>query len=120
MKNLHFKSRLHFRFENGKMTGSADVKRDILINKDSTNDNIYHISIKNPNEGSLIMAPKAMKIIGNEMGKLTLEGIKLNDGDNKWGNDFSDYGIQLTQDISGEIGTISLSLKDRNVLITYQ
>lgn len=120
MQNINFKSKVHFRFENGEMTGSADVAREVRILKDEKNEKIFHVSILDPETNGETMVPKAMKITGEELGKLTLTGITLHDPDNIWGFDFSDYGVQLMQDITGNIGTISLLMVDRNILITYQ
>lgn len=120
MQNIRFKSKVHFRFENGDMTGSADVAREVRILKDENNEDIFHVSILDPETNDETMAPKAMKITDEELGKLTLTGIEIGDPDNTWGFDFSDYGVQLIQDITGNIGTISLLMIDRNILITYQ
>lgn len=127
MRNVHLESQHHMRFENGKMTENSpvQVRRDVYALKDEENSNIYHVYIKDPENGNYIMEPKAMKIIKDEMGmKITLEGITLNDPDNKWGFDFSDYGIQFIASamtgMTGQPGTASLLLKDRDILITYQ
>ena len=127
MKNIHLKSQHHIRFENGEMTKNSpvQVRRDVHAIKDEENPIIYHVYIKEPENGNYIMTPKAMKIVSDEMGmKITLEGITLNDPDNRWGFDFSDYGIQFiasaTTGITGQPGTASLLMKDRNILIAYQ
>jgi hypothetical protein len=114
------------RFENGKMTENSplQIRRDVYATKDDQDEEIYHVYIKDPENDSYIMQPKAMKIIQNDGFKITLEGLKLNDIKNRWGFDFSDYGIQFIMSalsgLSGQPGTASLLLKDRDVLITYQ
>jgi len=115
------------RFENGEMKkgGPTHVRRDVYAVKDEENPSIYHVYIKDPENGNYLMEPKAMKVIKDEMGmKITLEGVALNDPDNKWGFDFSDYGIQFIASamtgMTGQPGTASLLLRDRNILITYQ
>jgi len=126
MRNVHLKSQHHIRFENGQMTknGLTQVRRDVYAIKDEENPKIYHVSIKDPETGNYLMVPKAMKIIKDEMVKITLEGISLNDPDNKWDSDFSDYGIQFVASamtgMTGQPGTASLLLKDRDILISYQ
>lgn len=126
MRNVFIKSNFHMRFENGKMTENSPlhVRRDVYAIKDDQNDEIYHVYIKDPENDSYIMQPKAMKIIQNDGFKITLEGLKVNDINNRWGFDFSDYGIQFIMSalsgLSGQPGTASLLLKDRDVLITYQ
>ena len=124
MNNVLLKSNFHFRQENGEMK-KADVRRDVYAVKDENNSEIYHVYIKDPENGNFLMEPKAMKIINDEMGmRITLEGIKQNDPDNIWGFDFRDYGIQFIASamtgMTGQPGTASLLLKDRNILITYQ
>ncbi len=126
MRNVHLKSTTQIRFESGNMTKNSPTRayRDVYAIKDDENSNIYHVYIKDPDTDSFTMQPKAMKIISDEMVKITLEGIKLHDKDNRWGFDFSDYGIQFIMSISssmnGQPGTASLLLKDRDILITYQ
>ena len=126
MRNVLLKSNFHTRFENGKMTENSpiQVRRDVYAVKDEECPGIYHVYIKDPENDSYIMEPKAMKIVKDEIMKITLEGITANDQDNKWGFDFSDYGIQFIASamtgMTGQPGTASLLLKDRNVLITYQ
>lgn len=127
MRNVFLKSNFHMRFENGEMTkgGPTHIRRDVYAVRDEENSKIYHVYIKDPENGNYLMEPKAMKIINDEIGmKITLEGITLNDPDNIWGFDFSDYGIQFIASamtgMTGQPGTASLLLKDRNILIVYQ
>lgn len=115
------------RFENGKMSEKSpvQVRRDVYAVKDENNPKIYHVYIIDPENGNYLMEPKAMKIIKDEMSmRITLEGITLNDPDNIWGFDFSDYGIQFIASamtgMTGQPGTASLLMKDRDILITYQ
>jgi len=114
------------RFENGELSKNSPVqaKRDVYATRDDENDRIYHVYIKDPESDNFVMEPKAMKIIKTEMIKITLEGITESDIDNRWGYDFSDYGIQFIMSalsgISGQPGTASLLLKDRDILIAYQ
>jgi hypothetical protein len=118
---------MHFRFENGAMTADSpsSVRRDILAIKDTENERIYHVSINDPELGQQAMSPKPMKIIEDLNGmKFTLEGLGLNDPDNRWGQKFDDYRIQFTasamSSMTGQPVTASLLLKGRNILITYQ
>lgn len=127
MRNVYLKSNFHIRFENGKMSEKSpvEVRRDVYAVRDENNPIIYHVYIKDPENGNYLMEPKAMKIVKDEMGmKITLEGITLNDPNNIWGFDFSDYGIQFIASamtgMTGQPGTASLLLKDRDILITYQ
>lgn len=126
MRNVYNKSNFHMRFENGKMTENSPlhIRRDVYATKDDQDDEIYHVYIKDPEDNSYIMQPKAMKIIQNDGFKITLEGLKINDINNRWGFDFSDYGIQFIMSVlsglNGQPGTASLLMKDRDVLITYQ
>lgn len=115
------------RFENGEMTKREPtyVRRDVYAVRDEDNSKIFHVYIKDTENGNYLMEPKAMKIINDEVGmRITLEGITLNDPDNIWGFDFSDYGIQFIASamtgMTGQPGTASLLLKDRNILIVYQ
>lgn len=127
MRNVLLKSNFHMRYENGEMTKREPtyVRRDVYAVRDEGNSKIYHVYIKDPENGSYLMEPKAMKIVNDEVGmRITLEGITLNDPDNIWGFDFSDYGIQFIASamtgMTGQPGTASLLLKDRNILIVYQ
>lgn len=126
MKNVVIKSTMQFRFENGDMTDESPMEatRDVYATRDAENPGIYHVAIKNPEDDTYIMAPKAMKIAKNEGVKITLEGLSDNDPDNIWNSDFSDYGIQFSMNakstFTGQPGMASLLLKDRGVLITYQ
>ncbi len=125
MRNIHLKSEHHIRFENGEMSKNSPVKirRDVFAQRDEKNTEIYHIYIKDVND-NFIMEPKAMKVIENKMIEVTLEGISLNDPDNRWGLDFSNYAIKFTlsalSGLTGESGTAILVLKDRNISIAYQ
>jgi len=124
MRDIVLKSNFHMRFENGKMKEQTHVRRDVYAVKDEESPSIYHVYIKDPENGNYLMEPKAMKIIKVEMWKITLEGVTLNDPDNKLDSDFSDYGIQFISSamtgMTGQPGTACLLLKDRNLLITYQ
>lgn len=127
MRNVFLKSNFHMRFENGEMTKREPtyVRRDVYAVRDEDNSKIFHVYIKDTENGNYLMEPKAMKIINDEVGmRITLEGITLNDPDNIWGFDFSDYGIQFIASamtgMTGQPGTASLLLKDRNILIVYQ
>lgn len=126
MRNVLLKSEFHMRFENGEMTkgGPPSVRRDVYAVRDENNNEIYHVYIKDPENGNFIMEPKVMKIVKDEIMKITLEGITLDDPDNILGFDFSDYGIQFIASavtgMTGQPGTASLLLKDRDILISYQ
>lgn len=126
MKNIFIESNFHMRFENGEMSTNSPVhvRRDVYALRDEESPNIYHVFIKNPENGEFLMAPKAMKISKEEMAKITLDGIKENDPENRWGFDFSSYGIQFTMSVmsglTGQPGTASLWIKDRNIVIVYQ
>ncbi len=126
MKNVVLNSSMQFRFEKGDMTDDSPMEatRDVYATKDVENPGVYHVSIKNPEDDTYVMAPKAMKIAKNEGVKITLEGLPENDPDNRWNSDFSDYGVQFSMNarstFTGQPGVANLLLKDRDVLITYQ
>lgn len=122
MREFEFKSTVHYRQEQDKDMIPAFVERIIKAEKDKQQPSIYHISIFNPASNDYTMAPKAMKIVNDQIIKITLEGITENDPDNIWGCDFSDYGIQFIQSAisNGNPGTAVLWLKDRDIVITYQ
>lgn len=70
MRDVFLKSNFHMRLENGEMTKAepTHVRRDVYAVRDENNSKIYHVYIKDPENGNYLMEPKAMKIINDEMG----------------------------------------------------
>ncbi|MRJ08893.1 hypothetical protein EDL99_08455 [Ornithobacterium rhinotracheale] len=121
MKNVFFKSVSHSRYENGVRTKREPnlCDREICAERDMINPDIYHVSIKIPNY-DYTMVPKAMKIVYRENNIVDLKGVTLHDSDNRWGFDFSDYGVRFVFDVHGGIEKATLYLIDRNTQIVYQ
>ena len=121
MRNIHIKSNSHILYENGVMSKDSPIqaKRDVLAICDERNSNIYHVCVKDSVNENYIIEPKPMKIAKEEMTKLTLEGLAIDDPNNKWGIDFSNYGIQFIKNIMFEWGSGNLLVRDRNELICH-
>lgn len=120
LTDFKFVSDDHNRFENGvkSATNNKGAWRGIRIQAKGSDIflvTMYNLSGIHPVWGDNIqMAPKPMKIIKQDNGKIMLRGY----GTDVMGGSFSDYGITLyLQGVS--IEKVTLHMFDRNIDITY-
>jgi hypothetical protein len=121
-RHFYVKSTFHKVYESEKMSYNDMIheNREIYAVADSENENIYFVYIKDSDNENYILQPIPMKIVETQINKVTLEGIDTYDKDNRWGHDYSNYGIQFILNIYREFGTATLWKKDVNIVTIYQ
>lgn len=112
LTEINFKSRQHFRYENGKpnFDNDTNVERHICIQK--IQNNSYLVSVEDNNR-KIVLAPKKMKIVFSDKVSTTLRGAGYDD----FGFPFCGYGFTIHH--ASEINRVFSHWYDRNITIEY-
>lgn len=121
MKDIHLQTNYYEKVVNGDlMKGEMCPGRyNIYARRDNTNQKIYHVSIVEIDTNRYFLEVVPMKIVKDEMFKITLEGVSLHDPDNTSGVDFSGHGIQFIANAFGRASIAILWLKTKNTVYTF-
>lgn len=130
LKNMHskqeeileldfvFRSSDHLRYENGRHISGphGGAPRAIKVEANISGNEGYTVTMFNTEGGEAVvqMAPKQMKLIGQDNEKIQLKGF----GYDLMGESFADYGLTIYHE-NGTIEKCILHMFDRNVDIVY-
>lgn len=120
--NFEFTSSDHLRYENGKHVAGphGGAKRLLKVEPNISGNEGYTVTLFNLDgihplwKNNVQMAPKQMKVIREEPGKIVLRGY----GRDSMGGNFEDYGITVMIENS-EVVKCVLHMIDRGVDIEY-